>query len=238
MVAAGVLRVGLTGDYRPFSLRAVDGSYSGLDVDVAHALAHDLGVRVAFVPTSWPSMTDDLLANRFDVAMGGVSRDATRAAVGLLTLPYVRDGKVALVRASDVAKFRTLPDIDAPGTTVAVNPGGTNESFDREHLRRATLVVVEQNLAIASLIAQGTYDVMITDGVEAALNVRDDRRLAIANPGKPFTAIEKVYFLPKDARALTAWIDRWIAAYEADGSFARWRTAWIGSDANAPPARP
>lgn len=224
----------MTGDYKPFAFLALDGTWSGLDVDVARALAHDLGVRPAFVQTSWPTMTADLLAGKFDVAMGGVSRDPKRAQAGLLTDAYVRDGKVALVRASEAAKFRTLEAIDVPSTTVVLNPGGTNEAFDRATFHRAKLVVVDKNLAIAPLIADGRYDVMVTDGVEAALDVRADPRLAVADAAHPFTSLEKVYYLPKDAGALAAFIDTWMRAREADGSYARWRTAWIGSNANAP----
>ncbi len=40
----GALRVGLTGDYRPFSQRDSTGAYSGLDVDMATNLAEALGV--------------------------------------------------------------------------------------------------------------------------------------------------------------------------------------------------
>ena len=41
----GVLRVGTTGDYRPFTyLDKTDGTYSGFDIDLAHSLGAALGV--------------------------------------------------------------------------------------------------------------------------------------------------------------------------------------------------
>ena len=33
ILSRGTLRVGLTGDYRPFSIKAADGTFTGLDVD-------------------------------------------------------------------------------------------------------------------------------------------------------------------------------------------------------------
>ncbi|MBV8151039.1 MAG: transporter substrate-binding domain-containing protein, partial [Candidatus Eremiobacteraeota bacterium] len=71
---SGVLRVGLTGDYDPFSLSDKNGEFRGVDVDAARMLAAAMGpkVRVEIVKTSWPSMTADLLADKFDIAMGGV----------------------------------------------------------------------------------------------------------------------------------------------------------------------
>ena len=60
--AAGVLRVGTTGDYTPFSLKRPDGTYEGADIDMAHDLAATLGVRVVFVPTVWVDLLDDFIS--------------------------------------------------------------------------------------------------------------------------------------------------------------------------------
>ena len=69
--AAGVLRVGTTGDYTPFSLLQPDGSYRGADIDMAHDLAGLIGVDLRFVATVWVDLLDDFLADKFDIAMGG-----------------------------------------------------------------------------------------------------------------------------------------------------------------------
>ena len=82
--AAGVLRVGTTGDYTPFSLKQPDGSYQGADIEMAHDLGETLGVKVVFVPSVWiardPAMKrviDDWLAERF--ASGAWQRPLDRA---------------------------------------------------------------------------------------------------------------------------------------------------------------
>ena len=54
ILARGVLRVGLTGDYRPFSYRdPATGAVSGLDADMAQSLADGMGVKLDIVPTTW-----------------------------------------------------------------------------------------------------------------------------------------------------------------------------------------
>src|SRR6266436_8973513 len=57
--ARGVLRVGTTGDYLPFSFLRPDGTYEGADIDMAFALADLLAVRPEFVPPIWPQLLDD-----------------------------------------------------------------------------------------------------------------------------------------------------------------------------------
>ena len=69
--ADGTLRVGMTGDYAPYSMRGPDGQFSGADVTMAAELAHSLGVVLVIVPTAWKTLQADLAADRFDIAMGG-----------------------------------------------------------------------------------------------------------------------------------------------------------------------
>jgi len=57
VLAAKLLRVGTTGDYRPFSFQNdATKSFEGVDIDMARALAKALGVEVEFVQTSWPHL--------------------------------------------------------------------------------------------------------------------------------------------------------------------------------------
>jgi cyclohexadienyl dehydratase len=228
---AGVLRVGLTGDYDPFSLIDSTGAYHGIDADAAAMLASAIGpnVKLEIVKTSWPTMTADLLAGKFDVAMGGVSWNEARAKVGELTHSYISDGKVALIRASDKTKYRTLADLDKPDVTVLVNPGGTNQQFVNASIKNAKVVVVNDNLAIPGMIAEGKGDVMFTDGVEARLKASRDHRLYAVDPDHPFTHSEHVYFLAKGQTALLDAINSWIDRMKSDGSYAKLFTKYIGS---------
>jgi len=77
--ASGVLRVGTTGDYTPFTLLRPDGSYIGADIDMTHDLAERLGIDIEFVPSVWIDLLDHFLADRFDIAIGGVTVTAPRA---------------------------------------------------------------------------------------------------------------------------------------------------------------
>ncbi len=129
--ARGVLRVGTTGDYKPFSFLEPDGSYRGADIEMAKRIAARLGVRLEFVPTVWARMMDDFKADRFDIAVGGVTVLPARAAVGDFSTVTVVDGKRPIARCADAASFTDLASIDKPGVRVIVNPGAANEQFAR-----------------------------------------------------------------------------------------------------------
>ena len=227
----GVLRVGETGDYDPFTVAEPNGTYRGVDADAAHMLAKAIGpnVKVEVVKTSWPNLSADLQAGKFDIAMGGISWTSARAQIGELSHPYISDGKVALIRASDKDKYKTLADLDRPDVTVLVNPGGTNSLFVKDTIKNAKVVVVQDNLAIPGMIAEGKGDVMFTDGVEARLKAARDHRLYAVDPDHPFTHSEHVYFMPKGQTALLDFVNAWVDKAKADGTYAKLFDKYIGS---------
>ncbi len=142
-----VLRIGMTGDYAPFTLEyglSSSGgvSLSGADVQMGEALAKSLGAQPQFVQTSWKTLMSDYQAGRFDVALGGISITPERAKLAAFSIPYHRGGKTPIVRCGTQARFDTVAEIDRPEVRVVVNPGGTNQQFAREQLGHAHITVI------------------------------------------------------------------------------------------------
>jgi len=174
----GALRVGLTGDYAPFSLEHPDGSLSGTDVILAERLADTIagdgleGVEVHYIRTSWRTLLPDLLAGKFDVALGGISVTPDRLAAAAFTTPYHHGGKTFIARCADGGRYATLALADMPSVRLLVNPGGTNERFVRAQFRHASITVVPDNRAVFAALLAGDGDLMVTDDVEVALQTR------------------------------------------------------------------
>ena len=119
---SGELRIGLTGDYSPLSFRNKLGHLVGFDIDMTKNLAQSLGLTVKFVETSWPSLTADLMADKFDIAAGGVTKTAQRQKQFALSNTVAKNGKIALSHCSKKLAFQTLEEIDQPNVKVVVNP--------------------------------------------------------------------------------------------------------------------
>lgn len=228
ILAAGVLKVGSTGDYRPFTFKdPASGTYQGFDIDQAQSLADALGVKLEVVPTSWPNLQKDFEAGDFDIAMGGVSITLPRQKVGLFSIPYMEEGKTPIARCADKDKFDTLAEIDKPDVTVITNPGGTNEKFDRAHLKSAKITVFADNTKIFDEIAAGHADLMITDASETRYQAKLHAGvLCSIHPDKPFDFAEKGYWMQRDPY-LKAFVDQWLHQSMENGGYKAIYAKWF-----------
>ena len=217
---SGILRVGTTGDYAPFSESRVAGQYNGIDIDLIHDLANTLEVEVVLVATSWPSLLSDLSSNEFDIAMSGISRTLQRQQHGFLSKPYHTGGKTPIIRCGDQTRLKSLSDIDQKGIRIIVNPGGTNERYVEAHIKLAGKVLFADNRTIFEEIVQGRADVMITDAIEVTLQTNRQQALCPAMPGKTLTYQEKAILMQQDPILLN-YVNLWLDLRLADGTVQR-----------------
>jgi len=217
---SGILRVGTTGDYAPFSESRVAGQYNGIDIDLIHDLANTLEVEVVLVATSWPSLLSDLSSNEFDIAMSGISRTLQRQQHGFLSKPYHTGGKTPIIRCGDQTRLKSLSDIDQKGIRIIVNPGGTNERYVEAHIKLAEKVLFADNRTIFEEIVQGRADVMITDAIEVTLQTNRQQALCPAMPGKTLTYQEKAILMQQDPILLN-YVNLWLDLRLADGTVQR-----------------
>lgn len=215
--AAGVVRIGVTGDYAPFSLDN-HGVLSGADIELGKALAANLKAEPVFIHTSWKSLVDDLHRNRFDLAMGGISITPERQAQAEFSTPYASGGKTIIARCRDASRYRDLASVDKRGVRVVVNPGGTNEQYVRANIHKAQITVHNDNTTIFDEIRAGKADLMITDDTEVDLQTHRHPDLCRPNPAT-LTHADKAIMLPHDApfvSAVNAWLQDEIKAGEPD----------------------
>ena len=94
--------------------------------------------------------------------------------------------------------------------SVVFNPGGTNETFARAHLKFARLVEHDDNRTVFDEILGGRADVMFTDETEIALATHRHPELCRLLQ-ETFEPADKAFLMPRASGwtdVVSPWMDR------------------------------
>lgn len=226
--ASGELLVGSTGDYKPMSyLNKETGKYEGFDAEMAQSLVKYLGVKLKYVPTTWKTLQADTMADKFDVAMSGITVTDARKKVMTMSDGYLTFGKTILVTKNKAGQFKELNDVNQPTVRVMYNPGGTNEKFAKEMTPKAQLMMHEHNAEIPGLVGEGKADVMITETMEARRYAKDNPKVAAPLVDKPFTENHFGVLMKQGYPKLEAAVNDWMKTIKGNGTMAKWEDLYI-----------
>jgi len=96
--AAGVLKIGTKDDYKPWSYRAADGSFKGMEVDIGNKIAEALGVKAEFVKVNSANRFEFLAQGQIDLMIASASDTAERRKIVAFVHPnYYSSGYTALL---------------------------------------------------------------------------------------------------------------------------------------------
>ena len=120
----GTLRGGMA-TFVPWAMRSKEGALVGFEIDVATKVAADMGVEIEFVPTAWSGIIPALLADNFDIIIGGMSITLQRNLTVNFTTPYAHSGQQMAANTELASGFTSLEDYNSPAVTIACRRGAT-----------------------------------------------------------------------------------------------------------------
>lgn len=225
--ANGTLKVGLEGTYPPFNYQDASGQLTGFEVDLAKALAEELGVKAAFQPTKWDGILAALESRRLDVVINQVTISDERKQKYDFSTPYTVSGIQALTRKADADTIKS-PD-DLAGKKVGVGLGTNYEQWLKEKVPQAEIRTYDDDPTKFQDLNVGRIDVILVDRLAAFEMVeKTGDRLAVA--GDAFSRQESGVALRKGNPQLLAAIDAAIAKLRADGTLKELSEKWFGAD--------
>ena len=164
----GTLRVGLDASFPPFEMINGNDEIVGLDVDIARAIAADLGVEAEFVNIGFDGLYDALLARRVDIVLSGLPYDPRWTEDVAYTQNYFNAGQMLVTRV-DENSINTMEDLT--GHTVAIEWGSQADMEGRRLAREIdgiTLLRQESAEAALDVLLNGETDAAIVDAVSGA----------------------------------------------------------------------
>ncbi len=223
MLPYGELRVGIDASYPPFGLD-VGGELTGLDVDLARAVARELGVPLHFINMGYDGLYDSLRADQADALFSALRVDPLRFGDARYTPAYFDAGQV-LVRPAD-SELNGMADLE--GRNLAVEFGTEGELEARRWQRRlAALAVASYDTASVALdaVLAGEADAALVDAISARLWLREHNGLAIA----PEYVTHDLYAVAVRVENVRLWeaISAALAKLLEDGTVDRIVAGWL-----------
>ena len=194
-----LLKVGTTGDYQPMTWHdEKTQQYVGFDMDMARYIANHLHAKLIFVKTTWKTLEQDLLNEKFDIAMSGISVTPEREKNFDFSHTVLTDKKVVVLRCMDEKKLNSWDSVNQKTVRLIENQGGTNEIFAEKNAKKAHLILYKDNRLIFEQIINNKADAMVTDSLEADYQIHQRSALCILDLPEAISPIsKKAYMLRK-----------------------------------------
>ncbi|CAM4147567.1 transporter substrate-binding domain-containing protein [Vibrio agarivorans] len=212
----GTLRVGMS-TFVPWAMRDKQGELIGFEIDVAKRLAQDSGWQVEFVPTAWDGIIPALLAQKFDVIIGGLSITEERSKSVLFSDPYSHSGIQVAASKSLAGDMTELSDYDSRRISIAVRRGATPVQVARETFPKAKLLQFDDEAQAFQEVLNGNAHAVIASSPKP-------EHEAVKHADKLFIPFTERLAQGNEAFAVrlgeedkAAFFNEWIAARTADG---------------------
>ncbi len=171
------LVIGMEYDFNPMgTLNPETGEAYGFDVDLARIVAGRLGVEAEFVYVPW---MDDILSlnnSRANCIWNGFQKTPEREGLYALSIPYIRDRQVFVIRKETAYKSlyqltsKPLGVIDPSAGKYAMN-NTSNQNFRNSIPSIIDLVTYKQGIEFLDL---GIIDALLSDEVVAKYYINEN----------------------------------------------------------------
>lgn len=208
--------------YEPFEF-VKDGKNVGFDLDIAQAIADDLGAELNVIDASFDSIESGLFKTQCDAAISGISITDARKQNMEFSSPYLDDDLVLVAKAdsgiTDVAS--------AKGKKVGVQQSTTGEEYGKKE-GLTTTGYEDSGLQIQSL-KSGQTDASLGNQSILRYAIKDDSSLKVVQEIK--TGEQLGVAVPKGDTALLKKVDATLKSLEDDGKMDELKKTWFGDDA-------
>ncbi|GEN51892.1 transporter substrate-binding domain-containing protein [Halobacillus faecis] len=221
LVEEGKFTFAASGEFRPFSMTDASGEMTGFDIDVANAIAEELGLEPNPQKQKFASIVEGVKTGRFDAAVASHTITEERQQEVDFSTPYYYSGAQIFTRAdSDV---ETLEDLE--GMEIAISKGSTYSTYAEEVTDN--IKTYDSDVVALQSLAKGRHDAVITDfltGKEASGEGLEIEAKEMIERSEQAVAVAK------ENEALLEEINAALETLREDGTLAEISKEYFGED--------
>lgn len=199
----GKIVVGTSTPYEPMEYINEDGDIVGFDIDLARAIALDIGVELELIDMDFDSLITSVVSGEIDIAIAAITINLERSEKVLFSNPYFNAGQIIIVNVNNTNISK--PE-DIQNKKVGVQ-NGTTSQIEAEKYTNSSLVFTYPDYSIAvDELLNGFIEVIIIDYPAGSSLVKNNKNIKIV--GNPFTTEWYGIAIKKENNALKDKIDR------------------------------
>ena len=221
----GKLIVGTASGYYPFEMVDKKNELVGFDVDIAKAIAKELGVQVEFQNYAFAGLIPALQANKIDMVLAGMTATEKRKETVDFSDPYFISGLGILVSKS-VPNVKKPEDLDKPGYVIGVSMGTTGDQAATRIFKTATVKKFDGSVLAGLEVINGKAQAVIHDTPWVAIYQRRNKDTTYAVL-EPFTTEPLGIAVPKGNPDLVAWLNAFLKKYKESGEYKKAYAYWF-----------
>ena len=149
-------RVGVEGNYPPFSRLGTDGKLSGFDIDIALAVCERIKAECTLVQQEWDGMIPALAARKFDMIVASMTISEERKKAVDFSDPYYDVPSRFVAKAG---AFKNHTPADLRGKKIIVLRNSPRAKFLVDRYKDSELLQVNKETDIYLELAAGRGDV-------------------------------------------------------------------------------
>jgi ABC-type amino acid transport substrate-binding protein len=231
----GRIRIGFIPTQIPYSHFNALGALVGFDVEMAHQLARDLGLRAEFVPVPREHFLDVLESNRVDVVMSGILVTPERASRVAFSSSYLDEVLAFVVPDHRRADFSDAAWVRAQqGLRLGVPDLPSIEALVRREFPKARIVPVSVTDATNPFDSGLPVDAFVLTAERGSFLTLLHPAFSIAVPRPLDIRLPVAYPVANRDLEATRFLSTWIELKRKDGTIQALYDHWIlGRDAKA-----
>lgn len=227
VVERGSLRVGYLAGRLPWVFRNSSGELVGFDVEMAHALARELGVRVEFYPVKLKNMSQLLDTGRLDVIMSGVPLTTSIMRRVSFSASYIDETLAFVVRDHDRDKFASqssVQQLDAPKIASPNLPYYLEKL--RHYVPQAEITIIDSPRDFFRA-EPGTYDALLFSAESGSAWSLVYPAFTVAVPRPTIRKVPLAYAIRKGDEEMVSFLSNWILLKQRDLTISQLFNHWI-----------
>ena len=171
-VTEGVLTMSTNAAFPPYEMTADDGSFEGIDIEVAGAIADKLGLELQVDDMDFDAALLAAQTGKSDMVMAGVTVTEDRQTV--MDFSNTCANGIQVVIVPEDSAIATIDDLQ--GKMIGVQRGTTGDSYCSDDFGEDNVIKYDNGLTAVQALNNGQVDAVVIDNAPA-------QEFVEANPG-------------------------------------------------------